>query len=265
MALFLASQPSSDPGFLYIGAGVIGFCGVSLIISGIKFYRKSQTLKRTPIVPVNRASAGLVHVRGKASGEDRLTSFFTKVPCYYFEAKVMKHSTFSSGGPEWREIAKETENRPFYVDDGTGRVLVNHQGAEYELAESFRTQLDKPKSRYVDPSLGVAGPTDHELQALVEARWGKGKYQFSEICLPAERECSVLGLYAQNPAPKDAADRNIIMQGQKEDPFLVSSKSEEQEEKALRKKAWGLMATGLTAIGLAVLCGLMAAGFFFPV
>jgi hypothetical protein len=251
-------------GIFYLSAALFAYLGVKFVISGIKTYAESKTLKRAPIVPLNRISAGLAHVRGKATGDGQLTSPLTKVPCYYYQVQVTKHFSFGSkGGSGWTVVGKETEQRQFYLDDGTARVLVNPHGAEYEVAETFRTRMGRASSRYVDPALGVTGPSDQDLQALVEPRWGKGKYRFSEFCLPADRECNVLGHYAENPDPNDTGNRALIIRGQKQQPFLISSKTQEQEEKSLRKKAVASIATGVCCILVAVICGLMGARFFF--
>ncbi len=268
MAILFATHPSSDASFrtkLYLLAALLGFIGVKLIISGIKTWAESKTSERAPIVPLNRIIAGLAHVRGKATGDDRLTSPLTKVPCYYYEVQVTKHFSFGSkGGSGWTVVGKETEQRQFYLDDGTARVLVNPQSAEYEVAETFRVRTGRASSRYVHPALGLTGPSDQDLLAIVEPRWGKGKYRFSEFCLPADRECNVLGYYAENPDPKDAVNRTLIMSGQKEQPILISSETQEQERKSLRKKAASTIATGVCCIAMAVFCGLMGAGLLFP-
>jgi len=263
--LFRTYQYANGQGpiIFYLAAALFVVIGVKFVISGIKTYAESKTLKRAPIAPLNRLSAGLAHVRGKATGDDRLTSPLTKAPCYYYQILVTKHISRVKGGSGWTVVGNETEQRQFYLDDGTAKVLVNPQSADYELAETFRLRMGRASSRYVHPALGVAGPSDQDLQALVEPRWGKGKYRFSEFCLPADRECNVLGYYAENPDPKDSGNRTLIMSGQEGQPFLISTKSQEQEEKSLRQKAVGSIATGVCCVAVALLCGLMGAGFFF--
>lgn len=250
--------------FLYAGAALFFYFGVKYIISGMKTYSKSKTLARAPIVPLNRMSAGLVHARGKATGDDQLTSPLTKVPCCYYQFQVTKHNFAAQPGqPEWIVVGKGTEQRPFYLDDGTARVVVNPQGAEYEVPETFRFRTGKQSTFFVHPMLGIKGPSNEDLKAFFEPRWGKGKYQFSEYCLPAERDCSVLGQCAENPnQPQDPkyASNHTLLKGAKEQPFLISSESSEEEQKNLRKKAVTAIATGVACILFAVLCGVIAAG-----
>jgi E3 Ubiquitin ligase len=264
IAILFSSDPSS--GFwLYACGALTVFLGVKMVISGIRIYSEAQKLKRAPVSPLNRASVGLVHARGKAVGGNRLTSPLTKVPCFYFQVQITKHTSAFKGGNGWTVVGKETERQMFFLDDGTARVLVDPQDAEYDVGESFRYRLGRASSRYIDPALGVAGPSDQDLLALVEPRWGKGKYLFSESCLPADRECLVLGNCSENPDSKDAGNRILITKGRKEQPFLISSKLDQQEEKSLRKKAAGTFATGVFAVALGILCLLMGAGIFFPI
>jgi E3 Ubiquitin ligase len=264
MAILFAIHQSSSAIRLYVCAALLVYLGVKIVISGIKTYGKSKTLERATIVPLNRITAGLTHVRGNATGDDRSTSPLTKVPCYYYQVQVTKHFSRLTGGSGWTVVAKESEQRQFYLDDGMAKVLVNPLSAEYEVAETFRIRMGRASSRYIHPALGVTEPTDQDLQALVEPRWGKGKYRFSEFCLPADRQCNVLGHYAENPDPKNTDNRTLIMKGQKQQPFLISSVTQKQEEKSLRKKAVASIATGVYCIVLAAICGLMGLGIFFP-
>jgi hypothetical protein len=70
------------------------------------------------------------------------------------------------------------------------------------------------------------------------------KLRFTEYCLIADRDCNVLGTCTENPSPKDEHDRNLIMKGQNEKAFLVTTKTEGQIEKSLHRKALVLIFLG---------------------
>jgi hypothetical protein len=88
---------------------------------------------------------------------------------------------------------------------------------------------------------------------------GSLTFRFTEHCLIADRECNTIGTCVENPSPKDEHDRNLIKKGQNEPTFLISSKSEKELEKSVRRKAFimilfgALMMIGFTAIILAKL------------
>lgn len=293
----LAASSGSPPFFLF----VIGFLiGLILFFVGFRTYREYRILEDTPIAPIRSIPMGLVHVRGKATGDDRLTSPLMGAPCFYYRVVVEKYVK-NDKGSSWETVRTETEERNFILEDATARVLVNPHLAEYDVMRTFQAETGGMTSagRFVDPSLGVPGPSDMDLRAYlgdsskaraaldslkvpgaqlagkflgaaqkVEAMGmsvggsglsftlGEGqKYRFTEHCLLAERDCNVLGTCAENPAPKDEHDRNIIMKGQNEKTFLVTTKTEGQIEKSLRRKAFLLI-----LIGAALMIGVVALG-----
>ena len=268
----------------------IGFLvGVVLFVLGFRFYREYRILEDTPVAPIRSIPMGLVHVHGKTTGEDRLTSPLTGVPCYYYKVEVEKWVPKDKGG-EWEKIRTDSGERKFRLDDGSGNVLVDPQHAEYNLPPTFRAEVGPLKhSRHVDPSLGVPGPSEQDLhsyltgdvssaqkalasmgvpganalgkvlavgQKLESMGVSLSTYRFTEHCLLAERDCTILGTCAENPSPKDEHDRNLLLRGQNEKTFLITSKTEQQIEKSLRWKAIGLvllgavMLLGVTAVAL---------------
>jgi hypothetical protein len=296
--LFAALATSSGHGLSIFLA--IGFLiGVVLFVLGFRFYREYRILEDTPAAPIRSIPMGLVHVHGKTSGEDRLTSPLTGVACYYYKVEVEKWVKKEKGG-EWERIRTDTAERKFRLDDGSGKVLVDPHNAEYDLPLTFRAEigLQSNRSRHVDPSLGVPGPSEQDLHAFltedasrartalasmdmpgakamgkvlaVEQKLesmgvslsggglsvslgGDQSYRFTEQCLLAERDCTILGTCAENPSPQDEHDRNLLMRGQNEKTFLITSKTGKQIEKSLRWKA-----IGLVLLGAAILIGMTA-------
>jgi hypothetical protein len=278
--------------------------GVVLFIFGFRTYREYRLLADTPVAPVRSIPMGLVHVRGKATGEAPLTSALTGAPCYYYKVDVEKwvKKDKSEG---WEHVSSTLEERTFHLDDGTGKVLVNPHDAEYDVPCTFRAEVAPPaiihigrQIRFVDPSLGVPGPSDEELRAYlagnftkarnslasvdvpgakmlgsvlaaeqklsamglslsaggVEIGFANHRYRFTENCLLAERDCNILGTCAENQNPKDEHDRNMLMKGQNEKTFLITTKAEGEIEKSLRWKAFALIFFGaVIMIGVAAI------------
>ena len=281
---------------------VVGFLvGLILFFVGFRTYREYRLLEDTPIAPIRSIPMGLVHVRGKATGDDRLTSPLTGVPCYYYRVQVERYVKKEKSS-EWETVRTDSEERSFNLDDGTAKVLVNPHQAEYDVMRTFQAETGGvvDLTRFVDPSLGVQGPSDQDLHAYLNdnskaiaalnslnvpgaqaagkvlgmaqqlgslgvSLSGGGvnlsfgdtqKYRFTEHCLLAERDCNILGTCAENPAPKDEHDRNVIMKGQNEKTFLVTNKTEGQIEKSLGRKAFlmiflgAVLMIGVVAYGL---------------
>ena len=274
--------------------------GALLFIFGFKTYREYRVLAETPESPIRSIPMGLVKVRGTATGDDRLTSPLTGVPCFYYQVKLEKWVKKENESGKWEKVGAETNERPFYLDDGSGKVLVMPHGAQFEVLRTFQgeTGIESVHSRHVHPSLGIPGPTEEDLvayakgggsraRAALEASdapgaktaakvanvaqkigslgislseggltmdFGLGQsYRFTEQCLLADRECNIIGTCAENPAPKDEHDRNLLKLGENEKTFLIASMSGKQVEKSLR-----LRAVVMVLAGAAVMIGIVA-------
>ena len=109
---------------------------------------------------------------------------------------------------KWEKVGTETDERPFYLDDGTGRVLVMPHGAQYEVLRTFHGEIgmDSSHSRHVDPSLGIPGPTEQDLaglrarerltrvRAAVEATNAPGAKDRRKGCWASRKRWSSLGI-----------------------------------------------------------------------
>jgi len=246
---------------------VIFLVGALVFVWGFKTYRELRLLEDTPQISARSVSMGRVRLKGKATGEVRVVSPLTNQPCYYYRVQVEQWEKTNKGGG-WVSYNAKTESRWFYLDDGTGRVLVAPQGAELDVDYTFRAEIG-PRSkntRFVNPSLGVPGLSEAELRALIalnpNLRTGyiqnsdgplvrpsdltpevaakinpNQSFRLTEHCLLADRECTVLGTCVENPHPQGENDRNIITKGVNEKTFLITTMTELQEEKGLRRKA----------------------------
>ena len=259
--------------------------GLMLFLIGFRFYRQYRLMADTPEAPVRSLPMGLVRIRGKATGDDRLTSPLTGVPCFYYQVKVERlvHVKDDKGGTrdEWQETSTDRGERSFYLADATAKVRVNPANAEYdvmrtcfgEVGTAMTVQLSIGHPVWVEPSLGVPAPSLQDLrnylgrsasgaaaglaslgipganvvgkaimaeQAMesmgvsIGGVGGPQRYRLTEICLPADHDCNILGTCAENPSPKDEHDRNVIMKGQNEKTFLISTQTGNKVENSLR-------------------------------
>jgi hypothetical protein len=168
---------------------LIGFAiGALLFFLGFRRYREYRILADTPEMPVRSIPMGLVHVHGKATGDDRLASPLTRMPCFYYRVQLEKWVKKDKGS-EWENVGTEKDERPFYLDDGTGKVLVNPQHAEYDVVRTFRGEIgpNSSRTRSVDPSLGVAGPSDQDLRAYVTGGFSRARAAFEATNLPGAK------------------------------------------------------------------------------
>jgi hypothetical protein len=124
----------------YLGAFLMLVCGAVVFWGGFMQFRKYRILANAPKAHVRSMPMGLVHLHGKATGE-ALTSPLTGTRCFMFTANVEEWVRTRVRGKvkwAWQTVAGDDDLKLFYLDDGTGRVLVNPGGAEDGL-ESQRT------------------------------------------------------------------------------------------------------------------------------
>jgi hypothetical protein len=159
-----------------IGVAIAVAIGVMLVVWGMKTRNQAQLVAQVPEVPVRNLADGTVHVYGKTAGDDRLQSPFTGVSCYYYKAEVEK-LVKEGNQSRWVPFKNENGQRSFYLDDGTGRVLVDLQGVEFDLPQTLRAEIGVNSSHYctVDPSLGIPRLSENQLHALLIADWGQAR------------------------------------------------------------------------------------------
>jgi hypothetical protein len=64
----------------------------------------------------------------------------TGVPCYYFHTTAWERQQRGKNS-EWVKIADESLHVPFFLDDDTGRILVDPQGAEMDIHCDFKDEF----------------------------------------------------------------------------------------------------------------------------
>ncbi len=258
---------------------VVGFCaGLVWFFKGFQTYRQYRVLADTPEVPLRSIAMGLVEVHGKAQPLDNhlVTSPVTGTPCVFYKVNIERYERNSKGGGSWRHYKTDADGVPFYLDDGTGHVLVDAHGAEYDLLETCRhttgfsargfqaVKTFFAKKPAPGPATAACTMSDSELESYavsVESTgspgfahslgnfmrtgqvggWNlsgtRGPYRFTEYCIRPEHWYDVTGTCAENPSPRDEHDRNMIRKGANEPTFLISWRNESGIEKRLRQRA----------------------------
>lgn len=337
----------SDPtGALFLGTAA----GAWIFFKGFRVFREFKIVADTPCMPIRSIPMGLVQVRGQAQADQLIPSPITHTPCCFYQVKIERYETGEHGG--WKHYRTEMDGAKFYLQDQTGKVLVDSYSAEYDLPEG--------PSRIVDSGhpamLMGTGASDQELLQFVEKagvrkiagtveHWlekkgpladpaheqgrqtlldiarmvpkamadggaslpGKipavlidkimasppltdpkkeeqrqkflqqirehgtipmpamsvnfssssatGRYRLRESMILPGQEYHLTGTCVENPNPRDAHDRNMIVQGQNEKTFLISCRPEQEVQQGLRNRAVGMVFGGaaLTLVCLALL------------
>lgn len=127
----------SSGGFWFVvvaGAGAI--LGIYLFWSGFRKLRFKRMILNTPLSRIRGASIGLVEVNGTPTGPSILTAPVTGDPCFYYRVQAWQW-TQSGDKHAWKSVLEESLYVPFFLEDSTGRVLVDPQGADMDVHRSF--------------------------------------------------------------------------------------------------------------------------------
>src|SRR6266853_5234811 len=131
--------PFDQLGWLGIAALLGVYSGIYLFRRGFLMLQHKRLIQNTPLSKIRSASMGLVEVSGMAKGPQTIRAGITGEPCYYYRARAWQESESGDKG-EWKQVADETVGIPFFVDDGTGKMLIFPQGARLDVHRNFREE-----------------------------------------------------------------------------------------------------------------------------
>ncbi len=136
----LALSTSTGMGRLEFWAGIGAIFGIVLFFRGFQMLRYKRLILNTPASKIRSASMGLVEVTGTARGPQVIPAGITGDPCYYYRATAWKLKQ-NGNNRDWQRVADESLYVPFFVDDSTGQMLVNAQGAQLDVHCNFKDEI----------------------------------------------------------------------------------------------------------------------------
>jgi hypothetical protein len=133
---------SSGGGFLLFSVAGIGL-GLFLFLNGFRMLRYKRLILDTPLSKIHSASIGLVEVVGTPVGPHTLAAPVTGDPCFYYRVQAWQWTETDNGKSHvWKSVLDESFYIPFFLEDATGRVLIDSQGAEMDVHRNFSDQIE---------------------------------------------------------------------------------------------------------------------------
>jgi hypothetical protein len=184
---------SSDPTGLLFWC-VVGFCaGIGLFIYGFRLILHRRLILDTPFSKIRSAPMGMVEISGLAVGPYTMVAPITARSCYYYRTLVWEWRS-SGKNSKWVKVAGECMHVPFFVDDNTGRVLVDPRGADLDLHRDFQQE-------FCNSFFTTKDPAPPNVTAFL-ARHGvatSNKIKVEEYCIKPKNALFILGTLAENP------------------------------------------------------------------
>jgi hypothetical protein len=181
---------SGENYWLWAFAG-LGF-GAYWFYLGFRLLQRRRLILDTPASKVRSASIGMVELSGLAAGPYTMTAPLTGAACYYYRTLAWQWKQ-SGKNSHWEKVADESLFLPFYLDDNTGKVLVNPQGAELDLHRDFQDEVHSS----LFSSLSVSGNVSGFL--LRHGIDTDKKLKLEEYCIKPKNALFILGTLAPNP------------------------------------------------------------------
>jgi hypothetical protein len=160
---------------------------------GFRLLQRRRLILDTPLSKIRSASMGMVEISGLAVGPYTVVSPITARQCYYCRtlAWELKQEGKKKG---WTQVAGECVYVPFFVDDNTGRVLLDPRGAELDLHCDFKEEFNASFFSSSDVAPGNVN--------MFLSRHGivtDNKIKVEEYCIKPKNSLFILGTLAENP------------------------------------------------------------------
>jgi hypothetical protein len=172
----------------------LGFCaGIGLFVYGFRLLQRRRLILDTPFSKIRSASMGMVEVSGQAVGPYTMVAPITARPCFYYRTLVWEWKQ-SGKNKQWVKVASEAMHVPFFVDDNTGRLLVDPRGADLDLHCDFEQE-------FCDSFFTTKQPAPANVHSFL-ARHGivtSNKIKVEERCIKPKNSLFILGTLGDNP------------------------------------------------------------------
>ncbi|MGH9529167.1 MAG: GIDE domain-containing protein [Terriglobales bacterium] len=176
-----------------LAAAMFGaFGGVYLFYRGFQVLQRKRLIENTPTSKIRGAALGLVEVSGLATGPYTLPAPVTGFPCYYYRSVAWQIKR-TGKNEHWEKVADESLHVPFYINDNTGTLLVDPQGAEMDIHRDFCETYSKSLfDTNISVPSGVAGFLErHGIEF-------DKKTKVEEFCIKPKNSLFILGTLSQN-------------------------------------------------------------------
>lgn len=187
------ARRNSDPSELYFWCA-LGLCaGIGLFFYGFRLLQRRRLILDTPFSKIRSAAMGMVEVSGLAVGPYTMVAPITERECFYFRTVVYEWKQ-AGKSKQWVKVAGECMHVPFFVDDNTGRMLVDPRGADLDLHRDFEQEFS-------DSFFTTKEPAPSNVRAFL-ARHGvvtSNKIKVEEFCIKPKNSLFVMGTLTDNP------------------------------------------------------------------
>ena len=202
-------------GNLDIALVVVFFGGIVTFFRGFRVYREYLLLQGTSQIPIRSMAMGLVRIHGKAVSDRLLISPISHTPCCVYQVHIEKWRDEDENihqSAAWLHYGSGADGAPFYLEDSSGRVLVDPRGADYDIESTAIREASSAKPS----SVVVNGASEVDLLSYVARVGPSEEAPGSRHNLEAEQMMFAMSKYAKQGITPDEMMRKLfpqVMQG----------------------------------------------------
>jgi hypothetical protein len=245
-----------------LGSTGVFALGLLVLYGAVIQRRKKSLIQDIPTSKVRSVAVGMTEVKGEPVPRDKpLESPFSDTECI---AYVYSVDRYNSGGRNsssgWKTVEAGVKAPEFYVDDGTGRILVDPEGAEKEFStgneyrfedetedESIKRFMEERDGLFENPGdrkdddSGIISSLSNmaEMATASEMRVGDAtalvgsgeKRRYTEEFLPADTDQIYVFGRAERRDDAESSDNseNLVLTRNANTPlFKISDKPEDE-------------------------------------
>jgi hypothetical protein len=167
--------------------------GIYLFYQGFHLLQRRHLILDTPLSKIRSASMGMVELSGLAAGPYTVVSPITARSCYFYRTLVWELKQCGRN-KQWVKVAAECMHVPFFLEDSTGKVMVDPCSAELDLHCDF-------KQEFCDSFFTTKEKVPDNVRAML-SRHGVAtttRVKVEEYCIKPKNALFVLGTLGENP------------------------------------------------------------------
>ncbi|MFZ0817523.1 MAG: GIDE domain-containing protein [Candidatus Sulfotelmatobacter sp.] len=173
---------------------VIGLCaGIYIFFNGFRILQRRKLILNTPVSKIRSASMGMVELSGLAVGPYTLLAPITQRPSYYYRTILWEWKR-RGRSRQWVKVAAECMHVPFFLDDNTGKVMVDPRSAELDLHRDFQQEFCDSFFTFKQE----APPNVHSFLSR-HGIMTNNKIKVEEFCIKPKNSLFLLGTLDENP------------------------------------------------------------------
>lgn len=219
---------------------IIGFIfGLILFIKGFIWLKQKRLIENMPTSKVRSIAMGLVEIFGKVAPSKILKSPFSNKDCVYYKYTIEEYRRTGKHS-RWVTVKKGEEVVHFYLEDDTGKVLIDPKGANVDIPLDFQFNSGLGK----DPPLLIKQFLKSNNMGF-ETFLGINKtMRYTEYFISPNDKLYIMGTAGDNPFVKEGTakkgvDDVMIQKGKDEKFYYITDKPEREILKTLRWKVAG--------------------------